>query len=145
MTWLIASAICGILGRLGGIGKPFDTKYRDLGCPLITYGYLLLGWRPGDFMGWVMVFLAFGLTFGALTTYWDDLFGFDNHWFHGFMCGLAAFPLFWAGIAWWLILIRALALAVLMGGWSRIFKDVWIEETGRYFVLCATIPILLLT
>lgn len=144
LKWLIASSICGLFGRWGGIGKPFNTKHRDLGCPLTTYGYLLIMWQPCDFLGWAMLFLAFGLTFAALTTYWDDLFGYDNHWFHGFVCGLAAFPLYWAGIAWWLILIRAIILALLMGGWSKWIKNDTIEEFGRYFFLAATLPLLLL-
>jgi len=144
IKWIIASSICGILGRLGGIGKPFNTKYRDLGCPFMTYGYLLFLWHPIDTLGWVMLILCIPITLGALSTYWDKLFGYDNFWFHGFMCGLAIFPLIWAGLIWWLILIRALVIAILMGGWSRIFKNDIIEETGRYFFLAATIPILIL-
>lgn len=143
VKWLLCSSLCAFLYRIGGKGKPFNTKYRDLGCPLIVYGYLLTMWHPINLLGWIMVLLAFGLTFGALTTYWDSLFGFDNFWFHGFMIGLACFTLFWAGIVWWPILIRTILLATLVGDWSQWIKNDDIEESGRGFFLCATIPILL--
>ena len=142
---LVASIVSGVLGRLGGIGAPFNTKYRDLGCPLVTYGCLMFMWQPCGWLGWAMLFVTFGLTFGALTTYWDSVFGFDNHWFHGFMIGLACFPLYWAGLTWWAILIRAVVLAVLMGGWSKLIGWDDLEEFGRYFVMPLTLPLLLLT
>lgn len=84
------------------------------------------------------------LTGGALTTYWDELFGFDNFWFAGFMVALGAFPMYWVGVHWYMILIRAVLLAVLWGGWCAVFSNDWIEECGRGAFIAATLPLLLI-
>ena len=144
LIWLLASCLCGILYRLGGIGKPFRTWMRDWIIPLVAYGYLLTLWHPVSLIGWLMLVPAIALTGGALTTYWDELFGYDNYWFHGFMIGLTSFPLLWSGIHLYAICIRAVLLAVLMGGWSKIFGNVWVEECGRGAFISATIPLLLI-
>ena len=129
---LIACCASAWLYRAGGQGKPYNTKFRDMGCPLV---FLCLFWACFGFkIGfWWAYLLTFGLSFGFMTTYWDFLFGYDNFWAHGFMLGLAALPLM-IGIAWWLILIRAVFLALGMGLWSKwIGSDVW-EERGRGFI-----------
>ena len=76
---------------------------------------------------------------GALSTYWDKLFGFDNFWFHGFMVGIAFFPVAIATGNWVMFGWHSLVLAVWMGGWSAIFGNAHVEEAGRYFVIGATI------
>jgi len=144
LIWLLASCLCGILYRLGGIGKPFRTWMRDWIIPLVAYGYLLTLWHPVSLIGWLMLIPAIALTGGALTTYWDELFGYDNFWFHGFMIGLASFPFIWSGLHWWAVLTRAVLLAVLIGGWSAIFGNDWVEECGRGVFISATIPLLLI-
>ena len=134
---LIGSIISAVLYRLGGIGKPFNTKYRDLGCPLIMILVLCF------LRGWTWWYISvFGLTFAALTTYWDSVFKFDNFWFHGFMIGIASFSLILAGVLWWLILLRAIILALGIGGWSKLIKNDVLEEGGRGFLIIATLPIL---
>ena len=83
--------------------------------------------------------ISFLLTFGALTTYWH----FKWFW-HGFFIGLAMIPFAWVGIAWWLILIRAVILGVLMKWWSdREDNDVK-EEFGRGVLIVLTLPILII-
>ena len=68
MVILISLILNAILYRLGGYGKPFNTKYRDFGCPAIALGTLfLLGVRAP----WWCWFFSFGLMFGSLTTYLD--------------------------------------------------------------------------
>jgi phosphotransferase system glucose/maltose/N-acetylglucosamine-specific IIC component len=100
--------------------------------------------KPMDWLGYLMFIPAIGLTGGALSTYWDNLFGFDNYWFAGFLVGIAAFPLYWSGVHWYLIIARALLLAVLWGGWSAaIKKDTW-EEYGRGGFTALTMALLLL-
>jgi hypothetical protein len=140
---LILSIISGVLYRMGGKGKPFNTKYRDLGCPLIALIalWLLVGFQLSY---WWVYFLMFGLMFGALTTYWDFLFGFDNYWFHGFMVGLSTFPLFWLGIYWWAILIYSISLAVSMGIWSKLINWDVAEEFGRGFFITSLLSTLFL-
>lgn len=139
---LVASLISATLYRLGGIGKPFDTKYRDLGCPLVFLG-LFWGLQGFKLAFWWVYLTVFLLTFGALTTYWDKLFKKDNFWFSGFMVGLAAFPLYWLGFPWYLILIRAILLGILWGYWCKIFSRDWVEETFRGGTISLTVPLLM--
>jgi hypothetical protein len=135
-------AVSAVLYRAGGMGKEStaeptwipawmrNTKTRDLGCPLVSFLYVMFVINIGA--PWWAHFAAFGLMFGALTTYWDSLFGFDNFWFHGFMIGLAYFPYAIADYhLWWIVGVRALVLAVLMGAWSAIVKKDYVEEGGR--------------
>lgn len=139
------SIISGILYRLGGIGKPFDTKYRDLGCPLIACGALFLFWHPVLIKEWLLLLCSFGFMFGALTTYWDIIYkDSDNFWLHGFGVGIALLPLAWAGIHWWTILIRAIVLAITMGSWSKFIGWDDLEEFGRGFLIVASLPLLLI-
>jgi hypothetical protein len=139
----LLSLISGVLGRLGGRAKNgawydfiSDTKARDLGCALIFILTL-----PLKLHFWYIYLIVFGLMFGALTTYWDKLFGFDNLWFSGFMVGLAALPLLFTGLAWYWLLTRALILAVAWGCLNRFLPDkilIWervvVEEFTRYFL-----------
>jgi len=142
LCWIGLSILNGVLYRRGGTSK--GTKWRDLGCPLVTYGYLLTLWHPVTLQGWGLLLLAFGLTFGALTTYFDSIFGYDNFYAHGFATGIACLPLFWVGIPLWLILARSLILALFMGLWSRFWGWDEMEEWGRGASIILTIPILLI-
>jgi hypothetical protein len=145
----ISTLICAILYRLGGIGKPFASWQRDWLIPPIIYG--LWGYlHHTNLLGWLLVLPAIALTGGALTTYWDNLSsnGEGNFYVHGFMVGLGAFPLFFAGTHWYLILVRCLLLALLIGQlnyWvnkkSVPFRD-WIEELGRGALIASTIILL---
>ncbi len=131
---LLLSIACGVLGRLGGRGGAWwgNTKMRDLGCPLMALLSVLV---LGISASWWVYFFSFGLMFGALCTYWDKLFGYDNFWFHGFIIGIAYFLFIFAGIAWWIVLLRAILLAVWMGGWSKVIKKDTVEEFGRYAII----------
>jgi hypothetical protein len=128
---LIATLLSSLLYRLGGQGKPFNTKYRDLGCPTVLF---LLLWFLFGFH-WIY-FLVFGLSFGALTTYWDFIFKYDNFWFTGFMYGLAGIPLCWF-IPWWIPVVRLIICTVGCGLISKLSSNVWVEECGRgaFFIL----------
>jgi len=145
--WLLACVVSAILYRAGGMSKDADAKptwipmwirnswCRDWLCPACVYGSLLLFWQPSSSLGWILLLICYPLLGGALSTYWDFVFKFDNYWFSGFMCGVAAFPLIFCGIAWWLILVRAIFLALSWGLWSK-YQDVdYIEEFGRGFFL----------
>ena len=138
---ILLSIISGYLYRAGGIGKPFKSWMRDWIIPPVTLIalWLLVGFKSSY---WWIYLIIWGLMGGALSTYFDELFGYDNYWFAGFICGLAAFPLFLAGIHWHLILVRAIVLAVLWGGWCKIFSKDWVEEFFRGFSIIATLPIL---
>jgi hypothetical protein len=142
---IIFSILSGILYRLGGIGKSFRFWMRDWTIPFVIYGLLITYKHPANTLGWLMFLPTIALTGGALSTYWDFLFkNEDNYYMHGFMIGLACLPLFWIGLHWWAILLRAVICALGMGIWSKLIDDVNLEEGGRGFITCATIPLLLL-
>ena len=146
---LIASILCGALYRAGGMDKEAttkpkwipkwirNTKTRDWGCPATLIGLLLLTNKlPINTFGWLMIGLSFGLMFAALTTYYDELFGYDNHYAHGFGCGLAGLLLV-VIVPWWILLIRLVICTVGMGLFSKwIDNDVKEELTrGVLFIL----------
>ena len=135
---IISSMLNAILYRLGGYGKPFNTKFRDWGCPLITLGTLFIMGVSAPWWVWVLSFL---LLFGALTTYWDTLLGYDNFYLHGFMCGLGFLP-FMVVIPWYLIVLRAVVIGVFMGLLCKYFINDIVEEGGRGASLSFTLPIL---
>ena len=135
---LFLSIVSAILYRAGGMSQ--DTKHwipkwlrhswvRDWLCPICALLPLVL-----VYPSWLFI-LAYLALAGCLTTYWDFLFGFDNFWFSGFMCGVAAFMLIWVGLTWWLILIRAIALALLWGGICAVSSNDFVEEYSRGFTL----------
>ena len=86
--------------------------------------------------------MSFLLLFGALTTYWDFVFGYDNFFAHGFMCGLAAAPLIFYGEPLALG-IRLVILSLGMGVWSLIVGKDWLEEGGRGALLPLTLALVL--
>lgn len=144
ISLIVLSLVCAITYRLGGIGKPFKTWMRDWVIPVLIYTYFLIIHHPTQWYGWLMWIPCIVLTGGALTTYWDELFGFDNFWFSGFIVAMGAFPLYWAGVSWYSIVIRMVVLAVLWGGWSAWIGQDWLEEGGRGFFISITLPLLLI-
>ena len=162
--------LSAVLYRLGGWGDEgrqqfpnlpkwlFNTKARDVGCAVCCFiGMLFIGgaWSIFNLWYWVVAFFSFGLLFGALTTYWDFLsvrftptgrsyLGEDNHWMHGFMCGLAYFPYAVVSHDWVGFGVRCIALAILMGAVSKLSGNDVVEETGRGAVLVLTLPIFLI-
>ena len=130
MILLIASILSAVLYRCGGKGKPFNTKFRDVGCPLVLIALVmcLYGLRMGNWWAYV---ICFGLSWGALTTYWDWLFGYDNFFAHGLGCSLATIPLYWVGVPWWILLIHGVICTLGMGLWSKLIGNDVLEECGR--------------
>ena len=129
---LLNLGICfssGILYRAGGKGKPYNTKYRDLGCPLMLLLtiFCLFGFQPHFTWSYILCFL---LSWVALSTYWDEVFGYDNFYAHGLGCGLAGLPLILV-IPWQLILIRLIICTLGMGLWSKFVKKDIPQEIGR--------------
>lgn len=138
---LIFGIISGILGRMGG-AKGYNTKYRDVGCSLIIiFHYCLLFGINYHF--WYIYLIIFGLQWGALSTYGDTLFGYDNFWFAGFICGLAFLPItiIYPSLLFY-FLIRIFILTIV---WGLLHKRrvnkffIWqgdvAEEFFRYFLL----------
>lgn len=140
----LASILTGIQYRLGGIGKPWNTKYRDIGVPLIVSVVLSL-MKPSN-IGWVpyaiALFIHFGLLFGSLTTYFK--FGQkDVRWWNWAICGLAfglsALPLAWVTHLWLGYSLRAITLCLSVTLWSEWIGTDWLEEFGRGFLIAFTL------
>lgn len=142
MGILIACVLSAVLYRAGGMSKVSSSEpkwipkwlrkswVRDWLCPPCLYLVLFSFWLPCSLLSWGMSLLSYGLLGGALSTYWDRLFGYDNFYAHGFGCGLAIIPLI-VFIPWWIVLIRLVICTVGMGLWSKLINnDVW-EEYGR--------------
>ncbi len=147
--WLIASTLGAILYRLGGTSA--GTKFRDLGVPTIVTVYLLtLGLKASLWGLFGLVgayFIAFGLLFGALTTYWKKKgtdATFVNYFLHGLGIALSAIPLACISGHYIGFGIRLIALPLAMAFWSVKIGNATIEEFGRGFLITATLPLLLI-
>ena len=129
---LLLSTVSSIAYRAGGLDK--DTKYwipvwlrhswvRDWLCPL-CFGALFIPNLVASF-SWFhlgMFLCYYGFCGISLSTYYDELFGYDNLWFSGFTVGMAGLFLWWA-FPWYYLLARAILLAVIWGG-----LNVWINS-----------------
>jgi len=132
-----ASVVSAILGRLGGAAG-FNKLYRRIGCMLVSGVCMVLYFKAP----WYIHLLSAGLLYAALTTYGDEIFGYDNHWFHGFIIALAYLPFASVSGLWVGFILRVVILTVLVGFWSAWIKHHVVEELGRYFFLPLTLPLL---
>jgi len=141
----IASILSALLYRAGGQGKPFNTKYRDIGCSVVTLALCLaLGLVSGLVASIIAYLLTFGLSWAALASYWgldEQKWGF---WAHGLGLSLAMLPIAFITGHWIGLAIRTIVLTVLITLWSEFIKIDTIEEMGRGAILALTIPILTL-
>jgi|GEM_PF-6590644 len=133
--------LSGVFGRAGGSGR-FNRLWRVVGCPLLAIVAVWLCFGAKMAYWWAYV-LTFGLMAASISTYWDFLFGYDQHFFHGFMIGLSLAPIAYV-TGHWLGFGLAVALSTLwMGIWSKIWDWDVAEEFGRYAIL--PLVVLLLT
>ena len=142
------SFVAGVLYRLGGVGKPFNTKYRDFGVPIIYMLYLLYSGIPFN----VYLIASAILLFASLTTYWKCIsrwIGKDIenvYWWNwlatGFFYGLTLLPMCFMEVSFSAIILRAVVLGVLTMIWSEKISDVEWEEFGRGFLIIVTLIIL---
>lgn len=128
-----------ILYRMGGADN-WNKLWRRLGCAFIqaiAIIFILKIQAP-----WYVHFLSIGATFGGLTTYWDFINGDDSHWLHGLGIAMGCLLYLLSGsVMIWGFAIRVIALALLMGvwsKWSRQFNAV-IEELGRGALIILTL------
>jgi hypothetical protein len=141
---LILSILSGIFGRMGG-AEGYDTLYRDIGCSILSIAVFCI-WFGFKLDYWWIYLIVFGLHWGAFSTYYDTIFGFDNLWFSGFIVGMALFPLLFVYKIIPFFFIRAILLAILWGLYNTQIKPNYIlcwrhdivEEFLRYFSIIIT-------
>ena len=132
----IASAI---LYRMGGAAG-YSKLWRRLGCMFATalWIFLFLPRAP-----WWLYIIGMGAQYGLASSYYDEIFGYDNHWFHGFMIGVATL-VYLSIVPWWIIMIRAVVCGLTIGAWSKFNDHDVTEECGRGALIILTLPMLLL-
>ena len=148
ISLLIVSVASAVLYRMGGIGKPFNTKVRDMGCAFVCLAWLFFNLKAP----WWSYLISFGAMFGALTTYhkWLSrlIYKTENvEWvswlFTGLVYGLSLFPLALATGNWAGLIYRSIVLAAGTCLWSEGIALDWLEEGGRGLLLGLTLPIML--
>lgn len=138
---IIASILSAIAYRTGG-ASGYNTKYRDVGCSLLScllVGYLV-SWH------WTLI-LVFWLTWASLTTYWK--FGQVNaKWYHWLITGaaysLATLPFIVAEGHWLGFASRTIILGGATMIWSELNGNAVVEECGRGALITLTIPLILI-
>ena len=150
LYWLGLSILSGLSYRAGGIGGyPMAKLWRRLGCPACFLGlfWALNGLKWGF---WWVYLLTFILNYAALSTYCstiiapeDDVCGIE--WFMvGWLYGFCSLPMIIIGIHWYMILARALFLAITIC-WLRVRSgNVWKEELGSGILYVLSTPLLLI-
>lgn len=157
LVTLVCTLISAFLYRLGGMSKAeaktywiwrwvpdwmIDTKARDIGCALITLFWMIAFFKfPVNIDLWKIIVshtVCFLGTFGALTTYWDSLFGYDNFYAHGFMIGLAKIMYAIFTGCWIPFILYCILLGITMGllsnkvDWSKFgIRDDYGDECSR--------------
>ena len=143
----VLSIISAIFYRLGGSSKadqdkefPYIPRWfkniqkkRDVMANIVKlFGVFLMG-ITAPIWTW---FIAWGLLWASLSSYWDWMFGYDNHYMHGFMCGFSLLPLvIFGNLALIPFLIQSVVLGLGMGLWSKYNGNATKEELGRGFLL----------
>lgn len=144
---LLACVLSAILYRCGGMSKDPSAnpkwipvwmrhgKARDVGCSLVFIGLSMLLFGVNS--SWWGYLLAFGASWGALTTYWDWITGKDNFYLHGLGCGLAGLFLLMCGIPWYILVGRLIICSLGMGIWSASTGNDVKEEMRRgvFFII----------
>jgi hypothetical protein len=82
--------------------------------------------------------------FGALTTYFDEIFGYDNFYAHGAAIAAAYIPYAIVSGLWIGCIARIVILALAMGIWCKYFSNDDVEEYGRGAFIALSLPLLLI-
>lgn len=140
---LLLSILSGILGRMGGADNS-NTLYRDIGCSVLSIITFCL-WFGFRLDYWWIYLISFGLHWGAFSTYYDVIFGYDNLYFAGFMSGMALLPLIIVYNLWSLCIIRSILLAIIwrllkyLPSYVFYWRHDITEEFLRYFSVVITL------
>jgi hypothetical protein len=144
----ILSIIGGVLYRMGGAAG-FNTKFRDIGCNLISIVPLILFGGVQTVNEWLSLIGVFGLTFAALTTYRYFLpkpktWTWPYFAMHGFFVAFSALPYAWVTGHWLWFSISCILCAAGVGAWSNFIGNAVVEETGRGVIIVLTRALLVL-
>lgn len=127
----LLGGLTGVAGRMGGSGN-YPRQVRVIGIPILLSVIL---WFLG-IHNLIALFIFCGLSIGAISTYYDTIFGYDNFWVHGFMLGLASLPItILVTHNYGFLVARCLLLAVYMGVLHIYQTNAVKEEFLRYFIL----------
>ena len=111
---------------------------RRIGCSLITLAMVYFVYGVRCHPGWYIA-LFFG-QWGALSSYWDKVFGYDNHFAHGFGVGLAMLPIAIVTGLWWGFISQTIVCTVWMGLVSVLSANDDFEEYGRGLAVIGRLP-----
>ena len=140
---IILSILSGILYRIGGTNK--GTLWRDIGCSLVTLLTCFLFGLYTSFVSSLIVYIiTFGLSWSALSAYWEQDEKKWGYWAHGLGLSLALIPIAYITNNWFGFGIRCIILTALITIISEYFTKDWLEEGLRGITIILTIPILLL-
>lgn len=143
----LLSVMTAILYRLGGASKEDQDKEfpwiprwfkdipkkRDVMANLVSLFSLSLIGITAPWWAWG---LSFGLLWASLSSYWDWMFGYDNFFMHGIMCGISILPLvIWGNLSLSSFFVRAILMSLSIGLWSYYNGNATFEELGRGFFL----------
>jgi len=152
ISTIILSILSANLYRMGGQGKPYNTKHRDVGCALtLVLNLIIISYLSdisiANHFAILSFMITFGLTFASLTTYWK-IKGQPARWYNWMYVGLgisfATLPYTiytgnWMGFLYRLI---TLTLAITISS-EKIGNDVK-EEKARGLWILLTSPLLLI-
>lgn len=140
----ILSKLAGNLYRKGGIGNPYNTRYRDIGCSVIMY-LTMLCWTGLNH--YLSLIFCFGLMWGSLSTYWKKK-NTDAQWYNWLFTGLgysfSMLPLTYVSQKYIGFCLRTVILTIFVTLWSQLIGDVELEEKGRGIANNITLPLLLI-
>ena len=131
---LLFSAVSAVLYRLGGIGKPFNTKVRDFGAPIVALIQLHI---MGIHLPILYQIISFFAMFGALTTYCKIGKQTDVYWYNWLLTGLLysvsciLVPVYTH--QWLAFMFRSIFLITATCLWSIFINNDTLEESGRGF------------
>ena len=144
------SFLSGYLYFLGGEKK--TGKYikhqkivRRIGCALIS---LYIIWLLKIAIPWYIYVATAGLTYFALSTYWDRWGSDGVEWYEwaltGFGYSICTFLIPIHTGLWLGFVVRTLFLTLIISLWSEHFDDVFIEAGGRGLFFAVTLPLLVI-
>lgn len=146
LATLLLSILGGILGRLGGWEKG-NRLFRMLGVSACCIVLMALLYHPLNWWYAGSLLITFGLVLGTTSTYYKKKNSpviWVNWLIYGAMEGVAFLPVAIYTQNWLGYGIRILISSVLICVWDEGVGIDWIEEFGRYFIVVATVPLLLI-